>query len=161
MRKGMRFLLFSVSAFVFTFLTTTNVFAAQTKYYDATIPAMNNGYLPYVTANANYRNSMNYVIDKVGGATVHSYYQTKFNGNNVTIGNVLSMSVDYKNRVLLWYPSGNSSNPSGYTVHAKKQCSGDNVTASWCVVQSSQYRLRLQNQNVFNKFDVYGAMIFQ
>ena len=157
MKKALAVSLFAV---LFMFTLSSPVHAEQYKYYDADIPAMNNGYLPWTTAWENNKYALNYVIDRLGSAVIHTYYQTNYNNKAYTVGGELSINSNYQNRALVWYPTGNNSNPGGYTIHARKSCSGNNTTSSWCVVASEQYRLRLQKRHVFSSFSVYGALVF-
>lgn len=151
----------SFFAFLFVTITMTSVSAnTVVNFYEATIPKGQTDYLEYETANYNFVYSMNKLTATAGKAAIHSYYQTKYNGKAVTVGGELVLDGAGYVGTSLWRPTGVSSNPSGYSITNKKNCSGNNVTSNFCAIQGSQYRLKLDNENLLYQYKISGQFIF-
>lgn len=156
-----KILTMAVFAFVVAMVATTSVSANTTiHFYEATVPHGQTGYLQYETASYNFVYSMNKLTSTAGRAAIHSYYQTKYNGSAVTVGGELVLDGAGYLGISLWKPTGVSSNPSGYSITNRKNCSGSNVTSNYCAIQGSQYRLKLDNENLLYHYKIKGQFIF-
>ena len=128
--------------------------------YEATVQSRKTGYTVYETARSNYVYTLNMLTNSSGRATIHSYYQTKYNGRDVTVGEELVLDGAGNIGTSLWKPTGVNSNPSGFNITNRKNCIGNNVTSNYCVIEGSKYRLKLENQNWLYHFNIRGQFIF-
>ncbi len=129
--------------------------------YTATVPKGQSGSLTYNEAPTTYTYALNQVTKSVGEAAIHTTLMTIHNGSKVVSGDKIKLAGAGRTGTIGWKPSGVSTNPAGLTGTVKTCKNGKNATDKKCIIEGSQYSLKLSNENLFSSYTVEGNFLMR